>query len=178
MPRPQVQSFPPDAVLRARLRKLCTAADGLVFADVRWWEQGGCLAIWELRQNRQDWIVRNGLRDSMGRPRQVNESDIKATEKALHEARNAFDRHWYDREIVEHNRRVEERAKADFDDEAAQIVKMAGEMERRGHCWHGNDPATCETCIYGERVAAQDRRRRARVSRRRGVRVVDRRRVV
>lgn len=159
MSAPEVLRFEPVPHLRDRLRRTCTADDGLCFADVRWYEEGQCLAIYELRQDRQTWIVRQVLRDSNGQPRQVDERDLEACERDMAAARNAFDKHWYEREVEAHNAAVDAKVKEEFDAEVADIQEMQAEMARRGYCWHGDDPNTCPTCARGEAEAKQARRR-------------------
>ena len=172
-----VPAFPPSQEYRDRLRKTCTADDGTVFADIRWWPEGNCLAIWELRQDGQTWIPRKCIVDGKRRPRQVDWNDIKDCERDFAAARNAFDRHWYEREVVAHNEKIDADATKVFHDEVEQIGKMASEIARRGHCWHGDDPNTCKTCRIGEKLADEERAHR-RDNTRRTFKVNDMRRVV
>ena len=172
---PDVGYFEPYPDLLARVRKECTTSEGLQYGDVRWWPEGGCLAVWELRQNMQTWIVITALRDEKGQPRNLRSADVEDIKASLAEARRAFDSHWYEKAVLEHNAEVDARAMKACKDEIAIARGVAQEKARKGMCMHGmRGDVDCYSCQVGKWQV--DEERKAKTKRVRGIAVTDRRR--
>ena len=172
---PDVAHFEPYPDLLKRIRKECTTSDRLCYADVRWWPEGGCLAVWELRQNKQTWIVVSTIREAKGQPRNLNLKDVEDIKAMLHEARTAFESHWYEKAVLAHNADVDARAMKACREEIDLAREVAQDKNRRGMCMHGmRGDVDCYSCQVGKWQV--DEERKAKTKRVRGIAVTDRRR--
>lgn len=149
-----VAPFEADRHLRARLRKECTANDGTLVGDVRWWKPAGCLYIYTLLPNGKDWMPRTALIDGNGFPRQITLKDIEDAREMLHEARNVTNSRWWEG-VQRHNEEMEAKAFQDAKAEIELAREYAQDKNRRGYCMHEvRVDVDCEMCRIGVGVQA------------------------
>ena len=151
----------PDEDWNSRLRALSTI-DGSPTLEVRWWEQGKCLAIWQRRDREgcltDEWYPRKPLMSPGNWPRQMDQEDLEemaAMLKAVRErstAPNSAAEWWGG--VKKRNAAKDAASLEQFHDDQEQIGKMAGEMDRRGYCWHGiRRDVDCRDCQVGQAAA-------------------------
>lgn len=171
MNRKLTPHFLPDPDLVDQIRKESTVSEEFFpginyFYDVRWWPEGGCLALYEVTQNKQGWFVRKTYRSVDRRtdphvwePRQIDALDVEEIRGIQHEARKGFDSHWYEQEVIRHNAEVDAKAMAQAVDDVGIARKIAQEKNRRGMCWHGiRGDVDCPTCMEGKAMVEEQKR--------------------
>ncbi len=150
------------------LLRASTVVGGVSIMECRWWEQGKCLAIFQMREREgvlfpNEWYVRKALTGAGGWPRQPDRGDIEEMRQMLNEAANRPNSrnsaaNWYKENVTDPNAESERKSWEQFHDDQDQIKKQY-DMERRNMCWHGiRKDVDCPTCRMGQRMAEDARR--------------------